>query len=373
MKTRRLGGAALALAVVAGCLSAPGTAYGATVVPCDPLVLKNAIATAASGATLSLTAGCVYDYTDATKAVSDSALPHITKALTIVGNGATIQRDPISFTQFRVMSIDAPGNVTLSSATIQFGFAPTNLNGGGVQIVNTGAKLKATNVVVTDNAATQGGGIWVGGGTLSFSGGRIDANSGLTVGGGLAVVTATATLNNTSVVNNFVGNGVVANGGGIGILNPSIVSLSGVHVNNNSGYGASGGAGRGGGIFNGNASGTLQVASSTVQFNRTKGSGGGGLGGGIFNDGTLKFSSSHLDYNTAGDVAAGSGKGGGLYNENGTATIGSSTVTHDEADGPHADGGGILAVPGTVTISNILFASNIPNNCGNPSTVTGCT
>jgi len=374
--TRRLGRIAVGVAIAASFLAVPARAYAVTAVPCEPLSLSIAIVNAAPGAKLSLAKGCVYNYTDVTKWTSDAALPHIDKTLTIVGNGATIQRDPAASSGFRVLAIDPSGTLTLSHVTIQHGSVGASPGGG--LFIDTGATLKAAYVTVTDNFAQQGAGIGDMG-TLSFSHGAINANTATFGGGGLLVDTATAALKATSVSNNFVDGSAATHafGGGILIAGVSHVTLASTHVDNNTASAQSGGFAAGGGISSADSAGTVSIASSSVQFNRAYGGGGAALGivgaegGGVWNNGALQVKSSHLDYNTAIDGAVGA-RGGGFFNAGGGPTIGGSTVTHNLAAGPGADGGGIFRDAGTVAIPSTTVADNDPNNCGSPSTVPGC-
>src|SRR6476620_3363620 len=80
----------------------------------------------------------------------------INKVLTITGpaSGLTIRRrktDP----QFRILRVDAGGDVTLTNLTLQNG----STNGGGGGVINTGS-LALVNTAVSDNSAHQGGGIY---------------------------------------------------------------------------------------------------------------------------------------------------------------------------------------------------------------------
>ena len=66
------------------------------------------------------------------------------------------------------------------------------------------------------------------------------------------------------------------------------------------------------------------------------------------------------------------GPGCGTFNSAGTTTLQGIAVVTNRSVGTGADGGGILRPNGTVTITGSAVAANQPNNCGNPSTVTGC-
>ncbi len=57
----------------------------------------------------------------------------------------------------------------------------------------------------------------------------------------------------------------------------------------------------------------------------------------------------------------------------GTTKLTASQVWGNKALGTGANGGGIFSNAGTFTLGpSTNIYSNLPNNCGSPSTVTGC-
>jgi hypothetical protein len=138
---------------------------------------------------------------------------------------------------------------------------------------------------------------------------------------------------------------VVTNGGGV-------VALEQVRI-----IGGMPGNSNGSGIANGR--GTVTLTSCTVSGNT------GEFGGGIRNSGTLRLIASEISGNTAG---LGGGLGGGIYNLPGaTVTFldAASRVTRNAAD-PNIpnSGGGIFNNGGTVTLgSSANVTGNTPNNC----------
>jgi hypothetical protein len=101
------------------------------------------------------------------------------------------------------------------------------------------------------------------------------------------------------------------------------------------------------------AAGTLTLRGLTL-------SGGGfsfaGNGGGILNNGTLTLSHSTLSNNRAGTEI---GNGGGLFNEDGIATILNSTVAHNSAEGLVGGGissGGLLVISHSTITDNSAFS-----------------
>lgn len=80
------------------------------------------------------------------------------------------------------------------------------------------------------------------------------------------------------------------------------------------------------------------------------------------------------DTPVAGNTTNGTNsRGGGIFDTgSGTVDLTHSLVTNNRALGTDADGGGIFKASGTVTRIVSPVARNQPNNCGNPSTVPGC-
>ena len=77
------------------------------------------------------------------------------------------------------------------------------------------------------------------------------------------------------------------------------------------------------------------------------------VGGGVRNSGTLTVQNSTIAENGAGLV------GGGIVNS-GTLTVRHTTISDNTAD---VSGGGILNQGGSVSLSNVTFAGNTPNDC----------
>ncbi|MCX5093808.1 hypothetical protein OOK36_33965 [Streptomyces sp. NBC_00365] len=86
--------------------------------------------------------------------------------------------------------------------------------------------------------------------------------------------------------------------------------------------------------------------------------------------GTVKLTDTPVADNTTNGTNS---RGGGIFDTgSGTVDLTHSLVTNNRALGTGADGGGIFKASGTVTRIVSPVARNQPNNCGNPSTVSGC-
>ncbi|PPT10394.1 T1SS secreted agglutinin RTX [Geitlerinema sp. FC II] len=182
-----------------------------------------------------------------------------------------------------------------------------------------------------------------------------------------------------------ISNSLIANNNGIGVINNGIADLTVIN-STISGNGANPGVSGGGGIEN--FGGNLTVISSTISGNSTTANGGGilnigsyglgnltvtdtvisgnqasGSGAGIYNrEGTVNLDNSTISGNAAGE------SGGGIFN-NADLTVNNSTIAANTADSNSdgsGDGGGIFGDLGTAQIANTLIAGNFdtPNNAG---------
>jgi hypothetical protein len=222
----------------------------------------------------------------------------------------------------------ASGMVTIKGVTIQHGTGIANSGtltvedstiagngafaGGG--IANIGGTLTVRNSTILGNSASYGGGICdYGGGTITVENSAITGNSASHSGGGIDGRDSTITVEDSTIADNgaFAGGGIANDGGTLTVENSTVAG--------NDAYGGGGIASYGG---------TLTVENSTVAGNRAL----GGSGGGIVNSGMLTVENSTFSGNSAAD------DGGGIFNFTG----------------------------GMVTLMDVTFENNIPNDC------TGC-
>ncbi|MFD5759960.1 hypothetical protein ACFWIZ_33490, partial [Streptomyces sp. NPDC127044] len=321
---------------------------------------------ATDAGTVNHTPGCTYTLTDAVPPNDDNGLPVIKNSVTINGRGDIITRAATA-ANFRFFEINGPnGNLTLNTLTLSNGHAATGLGngrGGAIWLNGAGSALTLNNSSLTtntadtfggaiendsgavsvnrstlhNNKATAGGAVFVnpfgGSGTATFDRSRITGNHATILAGGIAAAFGTkVTLTSTRVTGNAV-TGNNAQGGGIAQAGTMTLKRSEVIGNTTTGAKA-----QGGGIFN--TSGTVQLTRSPVAGNTTNGT--NSRGGGIFNAGS------------------------------GSVALTRSPVTNNQALGTGADGGGVFKASGTVTRDASPIVRNRLNNCGSPSTVTGC-
>lgn len=281
----------------------------------------------------------------------------ITKNLTITGPtaGIVLQRDPNGEYLHRLFNIGSGATVSMTNLTIKNGQVFPGIAGSG------------------DPAHPDGNPGWIsqGGGIL---------NNG------------TLTLRNCTLSGNTAEGGR----GGDSVFIDCDGNAVGSNVPEFFGTGGTGGAGQGGGIFNGNK---LTLINCTLSGNSAIGGAGGtganigvggsGSGGGIYNQGTLTLTKCTFSGNVAKGGKAittnsayynvargGSGSGGGIYTQ-GTLTLTNDTLSGNaavgadavEQDGGDANGGGLFATGSAKpTVKNTLIAKNtVTGGIGRPA------
>ena len=256
--------------------------------------------------------------------------------VTIAGAGAatTIVDGNASSSVFR----GGGTTVNISGLTIQNGSADASTLGGGVSLY-TGTSASLTDVVVQNNSAGDGGGIY-------------SSNVNLTL-------TRVAVLNNftkTSPMSSQfkLGGGIYHSGANLTIVDSTIRGNSAVSA---------------GGLFN---MGTTTILNSTISGNTAtnddqtlnSGEGGGGIVNGSGSAGTLTITNSTISGNRA------HGNFGGIYNANGSVTLNNVTISANVADfnaDGFGNGGGIrtkansIGNPSTIYLRNTIVAGNVAN------------
>lgn len=115
--------------------------------------------------------------------VLQTVLPSITSVITIMGNGATVRRNPRG-PDFRILTVTALGNLTLNDTTVSGG--------------------RARKVGAFDTG--RGGGI-LSAGVLKLNNSAVSGNSADLGGGGVSMISGATTLTNSFVSNNYAGYG----------------------------------------------------------------------------------------------------------------------------------------------------------------------
>jgi len=335
-----------------------------------------------------------------------SALPLITSAITIEGNGGRISR-PKSKILFRLVTVTNSGdltlrNVTLSggretyggavfnagnlaitSATISGGYAP---NGGAIFNAPTG-NLAISDSMVSKNTGYLGGALFNYNGNTNIQNSTISHNKGGTAGavlffgGSLEVNNSEISGNRASlggafwigygeaaIENSSISQNRASAGGGLYIRSGALAIQDTVIEKNTAEDGAgmwiASGTGSptvtiqnsvisankssffAGGILLQSSGGTLTIENSAIVENRARFSGGGI----DFNFGTLIIENSTVSGNKAGT------EGGGIHSSN-TLVLTNSTISGNSAK----KGGGLYQGSGQVTMSRSLITGNKAN------------
>ncbi len=279
----------------------------AATISCSTSSLISAISAANStsgGGTVSLASSCTYVLTQSnnTSYYGNTGLPLITGKVTVIGNGATIERaSSLQCTAsssagcFRIFSVGATGKLTLSTLTLENGAAQIRSAGlphheGGGAIWSRGV-VSVTGVTFIDNTAadpnTEGGGAvdFHDRGTFTVSDSTFIGNSATQAG---AVINeATDTGASMSIIDStFSDNSSLTyDGGAVESLAGTSTTLSGDTFVDNQGKG-------GAAVY---AAGTMAIDNSTFTDNV----GGTDGGGAIQNSGQLTITRSTLSGNSA--------------------------------------------------------------------------
>ena len=274
------------------------------------------------------------------------ALPAVTSAVTIEGNGATIQRDELAGS-FGLVLVGPSGNLTLEDAAIRFARKPIEC-GGAARNLGTLTLLRTTlegNRVV---GASGGAAICNVGGTVTLTEstvrGNLSAASGPGLGGAIQSTGSSAVVKlvDTVVDENSVESAAGANGGGIGIGGGSLSIRGGAVARNRAIDGA--------GIAVTDAGVTLTLDGVDVHHNVA-----GTNGGGIYAQGDVGAVDSTIRDNSAFI-------GGGLYSF-GATTLRSSTVSGNES--ASIGGGIVLPISGApASLVNSTVSGNVARGGG---------
>ena len=278
--------------------------------------LREIIAAAPAGATInfaaglsgqSITLGGTQLTIDKNLIIDASSLPG---GLTISGD---VTSDGPTPDDSRIFSITNVLTVELKGFTLSGGHVTGTANGGG--ILSTNSSLTLTDMTLTSNSASEGGGIY------------FRDTSAL----------ETLTINNSVILNNTA----ATNGGGVRNIYGT------VSINNSTLSGNTATSGAGGGIYD-------EVSVGSVINNSTLSGNFAVSGGGVISRGSsIAFTNSSIVSNTASVNV-----GGGIYLENSiSASLTHTTVVNNVAG---SGGSGVMTINtvGTLTIDNSIIAGN---------------
>jgi hypothetical protein len=276
-------------------------------------------------------------------------------ASTLDGQTITLTSGEVAIN--KSLDIEGPGG---SQNAVGIG---TNDTSRIFDVTDSSTTVKLAHLNVQGGLASQGGGIFDAGATVTLD--HVDLDGNLAVGAAAAAGSAGG---------DGLGAAIYQSGGTLNLTacNVEFNFAEGVPGS----VGSPGGAGLGGAIYAGG--GTLTVANSYFYQDAAigangLGSVGKGLGGAIYAAGTtITVAHTTFDQNSAdgfvgftSDIVA---AGGAIYAAGGTLTVTNSTLTNNIAVGNGIGGtvagGGIYATAATVTVSNSLLSGNVAFNGG---------
>jgi hypothetical protein len=339
------------------------TNYTVGIAPCSSTI-QACIDLAANGDTIIIPAGTYNESLTLNKAISLTGALSTTTLIHAIGGQRVIT----------VTGSVISNSVIISGLTFYGGNADV---GGGIVITNF-AGIQLTNVVITNNVASQdGGGIYIDHfSAADIYGSKIISNTATSNWGGGIYNNNLVTLTKSIVYGNTASNGAAG-----GIFNYWIVTIISTTVQNNRAIGAGGGgiAGFGGSLF---------VTDSTFLNNDASPSGGGGaisissgnllqISNSTFSNNTssspgaisifdtpLNISNSSLISNYGGissnaallinNTTFMSNTGGGALSSGGTATVTNSRFYTNTA----TQGGGGIGNGGAMTLTNVIVSGN---------------
>jgi nitrous oxidase accessory protein NosD len=281
----------------------------------------------------------------------------IDKNITISGPGSnSLTVRPLSQGSFRVFNVMPSHSITIQDLTISFGYSGS-AQGGGIYLDEHVTATIADCVLTNNYTGDIGGAIFINAGAmLTVLNSTITGNTAGTSehgGDGAGIYNAgTFTIIDSTISNNTAWIGGISGGDGGGILNVNgTLEISNTTISSNLA-----------GVYGGGISsfGTMTITNSTISGNVAGFTQPGetGLGGGIWNSGTLTMTNCTISGNSAhGSTFKGGGVGGGIYIGNGSADIGNSTLTGNQAD---VHGGSIYG--GTFDIGNSILNGGSPEN-----------
>jgi CSLREA domain-containing protein len=344
--------------------------------------LRQAIADICGGGTITIQpgVGTISLNTVGNSAFGPTALAISNKAVTIIGNGAIIERSS-SVTNLRLFYIDPTGYLNLQCVTLRNGVAqggtgssPAGGGGAGLggAIVNQGS-LIVRNSTLTNNLALGGSGAagngsnrgGGGGGGLGFNGGSTTTFGG---GGGGG---RTGAGSNASGDTGGAG-GLPAGGGGANGVNGTGGGGAGAGGTGNTGGGGGGASGSGSGTGGGGGAGGFGGGgggAGSSSFGLGVGSGGaGGFGGGGGGGGKSVNNSS--GGGAGGFAGGGGGSPTGINGGAGGFSGGSGGTNAGAGGGGGGLGGAIFNYLGAITLINSTLSGNTAQggNGGNGTT-----
>jgi hypothetical protein len=284
-------------------------------------------------------------------AYGDTGLPPIVSAITIQGNGSTINRTGAAILRF--LTVVAGGDLTLNNLTLTAGSLPNDA--GGAVYVSDG-QLTLDDCTITGNEGSAGGAIYAAAANVTILDSTISGNEAVNGnGGGVYILGGNVTISYLTATDNIASSGG-GFGGGLSLVEAE-ATITAVAVTGNT-------ASFGGGVAVSGVDGEVTIDGGAIAANEASESGGG-----IYvMDATLRLGQLTISDNSAATL------GGGVYGVNSALTLTGVTVSGNSAG---SNGGGLALVPlqgkagevravavAAATIANSTISGNAAETAG---------
>ena len=220
-------------------------------------------------------------------------------------------------------------------------------NGGGVYVNNGFFTMDTDHLILQKNGAVDGGAVYVNGGNATLSNGTVDQNTASQNGGGIYVNGGSVELSGATVT----GNTATQNGGGIAVSNGNVTMLGGKVDRNHAVNGS------GGGIYvttTGNT--TVTIQSGSISYNQNNIYGGAlAVYGGVSGKIEVKIGLNENHYDENGTLV------GCDHYENGSTNLDCPVIKDNTVAN---EGGAIYIKGGSTTVLGIYCIIESGNRAG---------
>ncbi|HEA28777.1 MAG TPA: T9SS type A sorting domain-containing protein [Leeuwenhoekiella sp.] len=271
----------------------------------------------------------------ATAAPGNGGAIHITGAGSIDVSGGTFEENIAASEGGGLWN--GTGTMTIAGGALIFRNVASgnDADNGGGGVYNNGGTLRISEKTeISQNEADgtlgSGGAILTTAGSVSLENARLVSNIAIRAGGAIEIIEGTLDLNFSKFINNRFDAGKAApgNGGAVHVSGAATVNVTGGEYNGSR-------ATRDGGAFWNQAGATLNLKDSVIVREST----------------------------ALGDMA--NNGGAGIYNNGGEVNLSNGVqLFYNHADGQSGSGGGILSNGGTVNLLNTHIAENDANRAG---------
>jgi predicted outer membrane repeat protein len=309
-----------------------------------------------------------------------NAMPQINSNITINGNGATLQRDPLfsscnASNELRLFWVNASGKLALNNVTVKNGCVGDYGSGGAI-FARDGGTVTVIGSTFENNNTTgivlDGGAITVDSGFLFVENSNFIANTSTYVGGAISLDSSTGVINNS----NFTSNTNTSSGGAVaGDWNSDVTIYNSTFTANSANHGGavvsrdSSKMRLSNVMFVGNSTvfdgGAVQNEGGIMTITNSTFSGNTATSAGAVNNDNVTGGKMYIFNSTFADNVAESFGGGAINNGGDELYVFNTTFTNNTAPDTDFGGGAIYSHLGAVTLMNVsITGSTTPASGG---------